>query len=1099
MLKLLINSGQGPVDYTRYVTQSSINIVDSINTPGLLGFTLTNVDGAFVPPIRSAYVQVISTLSPLSTTGTYVFTGFITNQPEHKFLGQSQRAGQMYPQYALTRTRFQHLEVDVKVTSDEYLLNIKAVPFIAAYVNQTMGQIIKNITETLAPGFFDTSGVQDGDLIPFFSYDPTSKWSDVAKEFGDQAQYRYNVVNRKITFVPYGDAPLGISYDETIQRQTQFNPSALNTGVLAVPLVNDAIVVGDVEPQQNRDDYFCGDGFTGNFPLKYSIFHGVSNLLLQEDWTETQFNNSLWNVQDLLGQFILAGALNSVVGAGNIASALGQNYILAQSGVELGGTTTLQHGEFQFNDINTGIIGGLYASQGSLTAAGCIAGFDVRTAPATTVTLTSSGANGIQICPIVSGALVGTPVITVQNHHYILQTSVAATMPVRFNQVYRTLAGSPFGNDHLPAQAEVTFTITDIDLAQAYNTATLNNPFIPSYTPVITKYTSTGQPLPSFAAYALLNSIQLNLTCNYTVISQPPQCLLQVAGLTGVQPTNALALTGGQMPPFDLKDPLALQIGSLLGPEIHYAMGFGISQTLVGTIAHVGDYDALEFYSPLEIPGVGARVRLQGWQAGTSVSRVQDPVSIAQEAAIVGDNGLRSAIVTDLKPKPRTSYDCDLAAAAYIEDRELPQYDGSYTVESLFWDNTKDYPKSGRNLSVTAPQRNISGQNFLVRSVKTTVLDMRSEILNFGVSFGQDLYLEKQLRRFIPQPEGTTGLLQPNDTAVAPNPQNLPAPGTGFTTYLDNMTNARFFIITGTKVLFDLGTTLASVGATGIEIRRSDTGWASNSQNLVATISTQQFFLPRSMYDQTWYMRLVNGTKTSRFSRVFRVNYPMVPQPPSQVVVAPGAALDGFLTTNPVVTVSLPASFDRNIYGLQIDRGHMSLAGCPPVTLVSDNPTDIGFVDVIGISDFKTEFPHGTAGGGGSFDLFQTPITETIQLNGTTPVTTNANFCAISIVERNPQTVVLVNDPNGNTWLVYVLDNGELQARLSTQNRTPPLIYLVDSDTGTTSWQLGVTTDGNVTTTQVAFTTQIPSFQLISDGDLTFTVQVHSNGDLFTV
>jgi hypothetical protein len=1081
MLKLLINSGQGPVDYTRYLIDSTVDIEDSINTPSLLSFTLSNVDGAFVPPIRSAYVELISTTSPLSATGAIIMTGYITNMPEHKFLGQSQRAGQMYPAYALTKTRFQHFEVDVKVTSDEYLLNMKAVPFIAAYVNQTMGDILTNIASTLAPGFFDLSGIQDGDLVPFFAYDPTSKWSDVAKEFADQAQYRYSAINRKITFAPYGDAPLGIIYDEANQRQTQFNPTALQTGVLAVPLVNDAIVVGDVEPQQNRDDYFCGDGFTGNFPLKYTIFHGATNLLLQEDWTEQQINTSLWNFQDLLGQFVLAGALNAVSNVGNAATALGQDYILAQSGVELGGTVMIQHGEFQFNDVSVGLVGGLYADESNLVAASCVAGFDIRTAPGQTVSLTASGANGIQICPIISGVLVGTPVVTVQNHHYILQTQVSARMPIRYNQIYRTLAGSPFGDEELPSQAEVTLTITDIDLGAAYNTAALNNPFIPAYTPIITKYTSTGQSVPSFAGYALLNSISLNLTVNYTLIAQPPQGLLQVKGLTGAQPTNALALTGGQMPPFDVTDPLALQIGAELGPEIHYAMGFGISQDLVATIAHVGDYDQLEFYSPLEIPGVGARVRLQAWQAGTAVSRIQDPVSIASEAALVGDNGLRSAIVTDLKPAPRTSYDCDLAGAAYIDDRELPQYDGSYTVESLFWDNTKDYPRSGRFLTVTAPQRNISGQNFLVRSVKTSILDSRSEILQFEISFGQDLYLEKQLRRFIAQPTGTTGLLQANDTAVAPNPQNLPPPSTAFTTYLDNMTNARLFQVTGTRVLFDLGAPLTSFGATAIEIRRSDTGWNTNNQNLIVRMTTQQFFLPRASYDQTWYMRLVNATQTSRFSRVFRVNYPMVPQPPSQVVVSPGAALDGFLTTNPVVTVSLPTSFDRNIYGLQLDTGNMNLVPCQNLILFSDNPVDIGFVDVMGVD------PNGL------------PIDETVELNGTTPVATINTFCKVSIAERNPQTVVLVNDPNGTTWLIYVLDSGQLQARLSNQLRTPAPIYLLDSDTGTTSWQIGVSTVGDVTTTEVPFVTQITGFQLISDGDITFTVQVHNNGDLFTV
>lgn len=1095
MLKLLINSGQGPVDYTKYVIPTTIDIEDSINTPVLLTFTLANTDAAFVPPVRSSYVQLISTLSPLSVTGAYVYTGLITNSPEFKFLGQSQRAGNLFASAALTRTRFQHFEITIKVTSDEYLLNEKCVPFIASYVNQTMGEILTNIAEVLCPGFYDVSQIQDGDLIPFYAYDPTKKWSDVAKEFADQAQFRYNVINRQIVFAPYGDASLGISYDETTQRQTQFNPTSLSTGILDVPLVNDAIVIGDVEPQQNRDDYFCGDGFTGNFPLKHTIFRGATNLLMQDDWTEQQFNTSLWNIQDLAGQFVLAGALNSI----GVPGPIGQSYVLAQSGVELGGTTIVQHGEFQFNDINIGILGGLYNTEASLVPATCVAGFDVRTAPGQTVTVTASGANGIQISPIVSGALVGTPVVTVKNHHYILQTMISARQPVRYQQIYRTLAGTPFGDTEQPSIAEVTFTITDIDLAQAYNTATLNNPFIPAYTPVVTKYTSSGQDLPAFAAYALLNSVNLNLTVNYTLIAQPPQALLQVKGLTGAQPTNALSLTGGQLPPYDLQDLTAMQIGQPLGPEIHYGMGFGIQQDLAGTIAHQGDYDTLEFYSPLFIPGVGARVRLQSWQAGTAVARVQDPVSIGEEAVIVGDNGLRSAIFNDLKPKPRTSYDCDLAAQAMIQDREETQYDGSYTVESLYWDNTQDYPRSGRFLNVTSPQRNISGAQFLVRSVKISVLEMWSEILQFEISFGQDLYLEKLLRRFVAQPQGVAGILQSADTAVAPNVQNLPPPETGFTTFLDNMTDARFFIVTGTRVLFDAGTTLSDVGATGIEVRRSDTGWTQNTQNLLATFTTRQFFLPRSIFDQTWYMRFVNGNQTSRFSRVFRVNYPMVPLPPAGANLILGQILNGNNTTNPSVTVALPATFDRNIYGLQIDRGNKAVEPCQAITLVSDSTTDIQFVDVTGlvlssepysaVTSTGTSIPAGTS---------LTEVTETVELNGTSPVVTNTVFCAIEKVERNPMTVVLINDSSNTTWLLYVLDNGDLQTRRSSQFRSPAPIFLTDADSGTLTYQLGITTSGEITTTLQAFLTNVLSFQLTSGGDLTFTVNVHPDGKLFT-
>jgi hypothetical protein len=953
MLKLLINNGDGKgnVDYTHYVISSSINIQDSLNTPALFSFTLSNVDGQFKAPVRSAYVQFQSTMSPLSVSGANIITGFVTNSPQWRFIGVGPRA---------SAQRFQHYELDIKVTSDEYLLNMKSVPFVAAYVNQTMGQILANIAESIAPGYFDLSGIQDADIVPFYSYDPTQTWSDVAKAFGDQSQYHYYSLGKKIYFVPYGDQPLGITYNEVTQTQEQFVPGALNTGVLAVPIVNDCICIGDVEPQQCRDDYFVGDGFTGSFPLKYSMFHGENDIVLQDDWTENQFNTSLWSVQDPLGQFLLAGALNSI----GVSGAIGQSYILAQSGVELGGSLVLQHGEFQFNDVSVGILGGLYGSLGGLTQQltpqNCLAGFDVRTAPNTTVTITASGANGIQISPMISGALVGTPVVSKQNHHYILQTSISARFATRYQPIYRNLAGTVFGNQYLPSVAEVTFTITDVDLAQAYNIATLNNPFVPQYTPAITTYTSSAQNLPSFAAYAILNSQFLNLTLNYTLGFQSPTALLQVAALTGAQVTNPIALTGGQLPPYDPDDPLSMPLGIPIGPYYHYPLGFGM-ENVTATIAQNGDTDQLQFYS-IRIPGVGARIRFQAWQKGHAVSRIQDPVSIAQEALIVGDDGHRTAVVSDLSPLPRTSYECDYAAQAYITDREAVQYDGDYNVESYFANPFNDYPRSGRFFNVTAPQRGLSGEQLLVRSVTTTVLELYQEILQYDVSFGQDLYLEKTLKRFLPVSPANT--LTPTETAIAPNPQNLPVGSQVFTTYLDNLENAKLSFISGTQVTVDLG----APPITGVEVRRSDTGWGFNKINVIGTFTTQKFTLPRTLLDQTWYMRMVNGTQSSRFTRAFRVNYPMVPQPPPYAFVFPGASIGGVQLTQPELTAALPLTFDKNIYGLQVDTGPLIFPNGIQVQVVSDQAGDTRTVSVLGT------------------DVNGKAVVSQVQLNGTTPV-----------------------------------------------------------------------------------------------------------------
>lgn len=966
MLKLLINNGDGlgEVDYTRYLIPASVDIEDSLNTPTLFSFTLANLNGAFKAPVRSAYVRFASTTSPLSVTGANVVTGFVTNSPQWRFLGVGPGP---------SNQGFRHYELDVKVTSDEYLLNTKSVPFIAAYINQTMGQILTNIAETTAPGYFDTSGIQSGDLIPYFAYDPTQTWSDIAKQFGDQAQYRYQAIGKKLFFVPYGDAPLGISYNEVTQTQEQFVPAALNTGILAVPIVNDCVCIGDVEPQQCRDDYFVGDGFTGTFPLKYAMFHGENDIVLQDDWTEQTFNTSLWNVQDPLGQFILAGALNSIGVSGNI----GLSYILGQSGVELGGSIVLQHGEFQFNDVSVGILGGLYQAESNsnptqvnLTPQNCVAGFDVRTAPNTTVTVTASGANGIQISPMISGALVGTPVVSVQNHHYILQTSISARLATRYQPIYRNLAGTVFGDQFLPAVAELTFSIIDIDLAQAYNIATLDNPFVPQYVPTITSFTLSDQAIPAFAAYAILNSANLNLTTNYTLIFQTPTAMLQVAALTGAQVTNPIALTGGQLPVYDPDDPLSMPLGVPIGPYQHYPIGFGM-ENVTATIAQNGDTDEVQFYSNV-VPGVGARIRFQAWEKGHSISRIQDPVSIAREAAIVGDDGKRTAVVSDMSPLPRTSYECDYAAQAYIADREAVQYSGDYSVESYFANPLNDYPRSGRFFNVTSPDRGLSGQQLLTRTVSIKVLELHDEILQYDISFGQDLFLEKLLKRFLPVNPSNT--LTPQETAVAPNPQNLPVAGTIFTTYLDNLEDAKLVFINGTKVTVDLG----APPVTGVEVRRSDTGWGQNQINVIGRFATQTFDLPRTLLDQTWYLRMVNGAQTSRFTRAFRVNYPMVPQPPPFTIASLGVQSGGQVLSQPQLTVSLPLTFDKNIYGLQIDTGPLFFPGGVSLEVLSDQAGDTRTVSILGT------------------DVNGNTIISQVQLNGTTPVAVPATFYSLT-------------------------------------------------------------------------------------------------------
>jgi hypothetical protein len=1031
-MKVLINNGVGYQDYTRYVVDGTLTVEDSINVPSLLNFVLTPTDNSFQIPKRSAYVRVVSEIYASGSyaggygsggyggggygggfggggygSGKVLATGFISNAPEVEFLGMTARQKQ---------TAFQQVAYHINVTSDEWLLNCKALPYVPAFVGQTQGQILATLAQALLPGYFDvTSAVASGDIVPYFQYTPDQTWSDIAKTFGDASRYRVKVQDKKITFLPFGDQPLGVSYDET-QPQRNFFPLQLTTNVVTVPPVNDAIVLGAIEPQTNWENYFIGDGLTANFSLLHNVFDGATALLLEDDWTETGFQTNMWFVNDPLNVFKVQGQGLQVV-MSSLTGALNSEYVLGINGLELGGGLNVQHGEFLFVDRCVGgIVGGLYTGApsgayiGSVPAGGwppgvygspgpgqqanCVAGFSVygqasgatftasgaqvfRAGPGltavtfevpdspalealvpgmvltpelftasaflngqtmvfdhltplgggvesvycltpnlggspysgtdtgtlsvfpNTVVVSASGAGGVVIQPVFNGQLVGPQIITRMNHTYLLQTWIGATKWDRYQAIYRTLTGSgQYGGNFLTASGTVTWAVTDFDQGVFANTpAYLQNAVVPQ----INKFTLQEQALPSFVVYAPINAIGLNLVIqpNGTIIAQPPEGSLFVRALTGetevgIQYDTTL-ITGGvnliNQPPtgaFNFQLPVLPQN---LGPEFHYLMGFG-QQNQTASIQTSGNVQQLAFYGNT-IPGVGARIRHQSWASGQAIARIQDPIAIAAEAVTAGDNGYRTAVMSNLQPLPRTSAECALAGAAAIIDREYPQLQGTYTVESdprkfenLFNPGTSDYPFTGRYFYINSAVRGVSGgiQNFITNTVRIQVVDLREELLNISIDYGPDLYLEKLLTVFNERTNSTTAnLLTPQETAPPPNPIFLPLVGSTFLPTLDNahIINIQNSAVTGNSVTVDLG----SPPVTACEVRQVDTGWGVNDRNRVGLFTTQQFVLSRVLRDQTWYLRQLNGGQVSQFSKALRVVYPFIPSPPSFVSI----------------------------------------------------------------------------------------------------------------------------------------------------------------------------------------------------------------------
>ncbi len=910
MLKLLITWSGVTRDYTNNLDQASIQIQEELNIPTTFNFNLEPVGVFTVPPAR-AYVQLLSSIYNIS-----LFTGYVSVPPTQGYVSLDN---------PIANPGGQRFVYQFAAVSDEYLLNMKAVQFIPSYINRTQGQILKDLAENLCPGFFDYTHIASGDLVPEFDYDPTQSWSEVAKQFADASRYRYKVRDKKIWFQPYGDNFLGIQYNEATQPQSQLFTKQLNTQVLAVPIVNDVLIVGDAEAGNNREDYFLGDGFTGNFPLTHKTFQGTVTMLLQETWQNASLNTQSWFTQDPGLNFdYSAGALNVVTGPGLFPN-LGESYLSMKNGVELAGGLQLDHGEFTFNDYCEGIIGGLYldtlyAPSGTALAPGAdlIAGFQVTTV-SPSVPGISGGIGGVHLWPWANGALVGTGalIITQQNHNYVLQTLVTAPKYTRYQQKYTTVDGEVFGGVTDAIKGSITFRILDYDIAAATG-------FF--YQPQLTTVSVSNVVLPPFAAYALINNIQLNLTDSYTTIASMPLGTLQACeGPSGLSVPTGLILP--MLPPNSggWNDDFTKYIGPAatfagIGSGIFYPPPLARKTSTTNLVLGAGfalqdaqytagqSADTLAFYAQT-LPAAGTPIRLQSFESQAAVSRLQVSGSIAAEAAIVGDDGIRSAIVTNLNPLPRTSEDADNAALAFLADRVNTSYNGTYTIQDtpanpIFVGASGDaqwWPTVGRFLHVNAPYRGLSGALMLVSQITLTVLDMKTETMQWSLQFGSDLNLEKVLHNFVDvRPKN---VLTSIDTANPPNPRFTISASS---TYLADLNNV-FVDITGPISPTGITVHVGDPWAGQIEVRRLDTNWGRGATaDYVGTVTGPVFTLTRNQFDEIWYMRPVVGTKTSRRSKVLRVRYPRQPSHPVFVSNVDGVVQ--FQTNGDI----------RNIYGFEL-------------------------------------------------------------------------------------------------------------------------------------------------------------------------------------
>src|ERR1700693_6332275 len=149
-------------DYERYLADLPVK-TDRYKDSAYVDFSLAPVDNSFVKLARGAYINISSSTYP------NWFTGYIINEPE---LVPGGVKGGTY-----------NWVYKYRATADEYILSLKPLGIMFAFLNMTMGAILKKLVDRLVPNTFDVTNIQDGPLVAEYVVDPNNKFVDLFKDF----------------------------------------------------------------------------------------------------------------------------------------------------------------------------------------------------------------------------------------------------------------------------------------------------------------------------------------------------------------------------------------------------------------------------------------------------------------------------------------------------------------------------------------------------------------------------------------------------------------------------------------------------------------------------------------------------------------------------------------------------------------------------------------------------------------------------------------------------------------------------------------------------------------------------------------------------
>jgi hypothetical protein len=677
--------------------------------------------------------------------------------------------------------------------SDEWLLDKQPLPYLGSGLSTPAGAVLRTLTQRALGGVFSTTGVVDSAAVGVFEPSAAASWSRNAGALANASYSAYRVLDGALTMQPAGAVTHLLDFDTGRDAAGGLLSIAALKTASVKELANDVTLSGAMEPAAYITETFLGDGTTAIFQLSEDLYRPAPSLrkLLTDGFNEAAIDTQIWTITDPGSHLNITSAGLTLTGGTGID---GQTTLTAIDPVELGGSLVIEAGSVAITPGSQGILLGLY--DGPVNTTNCVAGYSVGAAGGNTV-----------LTPLAMGTAVGSSFTVLPGHLYTLRIRVHCVEMQRVLQTYYASVDGvieAFGGGIVPAPITLVFDLQDLGAA--------------SNTPATILYDGTAAgPIPGASAsctFTVANSISLHGSIGYCRITQTGS-----GWVTSTPPASS---------------PETRLIG---------VAGEGVDCTLSAT-------GKVTFFAG-RIPVAGEFVTVAYRNAQRSVARLDDPASVAAEAA-GGASGTARWLGKVLKPPARSSIDCESAALAVLSfaTSRAAALAGTYDAVNL-QQGTDVWPGD-----VLAFIQNGATTNAIVRRVRVERDASSPEALAYTIAFANDWA------------EGLGLTLSEAIASDALLPLTAsPAPGA----VLANLQQLTVTSASTTALQIDVGTNPPAGG--GFEVRRRD--WAfvpstlqADNQDLVLRSPVRSFSIPRAAQVEQYFIRMYDASMPPLYSRL---------------------------------------------------------------------------------------------------------------------------------------------------------------------------------------------------------------------------------------